>query len=131
MNMKITQIKETCLYVQNLSITKEFYNLKLDLPVISSVDNRHIFFRAGSSVLLCFNPEATKAEANLPPHFAYGFQHIAFEVGVAEYQPWLKKIENAGIEIIHLQEWKKGLQSFYFKDPDGHVLEIVPEGIWE
>lgn len=131
MNMKITQIKETCLYVQDLNITKDFYNIKLDLPVISFVDGRHIFFRAGSSVLLCFNPETTKTETNLPPHFAYGSQHIAFEVGVEDYQSWLEKVKKAGIDIIHIQEWKKGLQSFYFKDPDGHVLEIVPKGIWE
>ncbi|MTI30454.1 glyoxalase, partial [Cytophagales bacterium RKSG123] len=59
-------------------------------------------------------------------------QHIAFEVSVEGYPKWIKKIEEAGIKILHRQKWKKGkLESFYFEDPDKHLLEIVPEGIWE
>jgi hypothetical protein len=41
----------------------------------------------------------------------------------------LKKQE--GITLTHEQEWKQGLKSFYFDDPFGNVLEIVPVGIWE
>lgn len=129
--MKITQIKETCLYVQDLNITKNFYHDKLGFSIISQVDNRHIFFRVGTSVLLCFLPEVTKNEANLPPHYAYGNQHIAFEVEGTDYQLWLDKIIAAEIKVIHRQEWRNNLFSFYFLDPDGHVLEIVPEGIWD
>ncbi len=47
---------------------------------------------------------------NLPAHYAEGKQRLAFEVPE--------------------QAWKKGLKSFYFSDPAGNVLEIVPEGIW-
>lgn len=101
------------------------------MPVISKVDRRHIFFRAGTSVLLCFLPEATKEEKNLPSHYAYGKQHIAFETGREEYTQWKKMIQEMGITITHEQNWKEGLKSFYFEDPDGHVLEIVPAGIWE
>ncbi len=126
-----SQIKETCLYISNLDISESFYNGKLGLPVISKVNHRHIFFRAGSSVLLCFLPEVTKNEQQLPPHFAYGKQHIAFETSPDEYTGWKKLISEKGIAITHEQEWKDGLQSFYFEDPDGHVLEIVPKGIWE
>jgi len=129
--MEITQIKETCLYVQDLNITKSFYNEKLGFSIISHVENRHIFFRAGTSVLLCFNPEQTKEEKNLPPHYSFGFQHIAFEVQANDYQSWLDKIKEQDIEVIHIQHWKQELYSFYFRDPDGHVLEIVPKGIWE
>ena len=43
-----------------------------------------------------------------------------------------KKIELIGIEIIHRQDWQQGrFESFYFLDPDQHVLEIVPEGMWD
>ncbi|CAN5204751.1 glyoxalase/bleomycin resistance/extradiol dioxygenase family protein [soil metagenome] len=129
--MKIKQVKETCLYIQDLNKIQDFYQRKLGLPVISRVENRHIFFRAGSSVLLCFIPETTKNETSLPPHFAYGKQHIAFEVAEEDYQSWLDKLKKENIEIIHQQPWKNNLTSCYFHDPEGHVLEIVPEGIWE
>ncbi|MGE5521138.1 MAG: VOC family protein, partial [Candidatus Dadabacteria bacterium] len=40
--MKISRIKETCIYVSDLQRTKEFYHHKLGLPVISVLENRHI-----------------------------------------------------------------------------------------
>lgn len=129
--MTISQIKETCLYISDLHKTENFYQDKLGLSVISKVDHRHIFFRAGQSVLLCFLPEVTKNETQLPPHYAYGKQHIAFETTQEEYLDWKEKIKELGIPILHEQEWKGGLESFYFHDPDAHVLEIVPKGIWD
>lgn len=129
--MQFNKIKETCLYISDLNIAQNFYQGKLGLPVISKVDHRHIFFRVGKSVLLCFLPEATKQEQELPPHFAYGRQHIAFETSVAEYQAWKEKLRQEGIAITHEQSWKNKLESIYFEDPDGHVLEIIPEGIWD
>lgn len=129
--MTIRKIKETCLYVSDLERTKQFYHEQLGFPVISHVKDRHVFFRAGASVLLCFNPEKTKVDTQLPPHFGYGQLHLAFEVSPEEYKSWKEAIEARQIQILHEQEWKAGLKSFYFHDPDGHVLEIVPEGIWE
>lgn len=129
--MKFTQIKETCLYIPDLDKAVGFYHGILGLPIISKVEGRHVFFRCGSSVLLCFLPEVTKKESNLPPHFAKGKQHIAFEVTKSDYLKSKDILENNDIRITHEQEWKGGLKSIYFEDPFGHVLEIVPEGIWE
>ena len=129
--MKITQIKETCLYISDLNEAEEFYHGILGFPLISKVMGRHIFFRSGSSVLLCFLPEVTKTESHLPKHFAEGKQHIAFEVEQAEYLKAKEELTNCQIKITHQQEWRDGLESFYFEDPFGHLLEIVPKGIWE
>ncbi|KEO74156.1 VOC family protein [Anditalea andensis] len=129
--MKFTQIKETCLYINDLHKAEAFYHGFMRMPVISKVDNRHIFFRCGSSVLLCFNPEETKHEQNLPPHFATGKQHIAFEVKKSDYTEVKNLFKIKGIEIIHVQQWKDDRESFYFEDPFGHVLEIIQDGIWE
>lgn len=129
--MNITQIKETCLYISDLDQADAFYGGVLGFPLISKVRGRHIFFKCGSSVLLCFLPEATKAEPVLPPHFATGKQHLAFEVSQDDYQQTKDRLIGQGIKIIHLQEWGDGLETFYFEDPFGHVLEIVPFGIWK
>lgn len=129
--MKVHQIKENCLYVKDLISTRQFYEAIMGFDLISFVEGRHAFFRTGSSVLLCFLPEVTKAEKNLPPHFAYGQQHLAFEVPLEEYSIWKTHLASHNIKIIHEQHWKENLYSFYFHDPDQHVLEILPPGIWE
>lgn len=129
--MNFTQIKETCLYISDLDRAEEFYQGLLEFPLISKIQGRHIFFRCGTSVLLCFLPEVTKNESGLPPHFAEGKQHIAFEVEKINYENTKKELVRRGVRITHTQTWKEGLESFYFEDPFGHVLEIVPMGIWE
>ncbi len=128
--LTVTQVKETCIYVDDLQAAKKFYSEVLGLPVIAHRPNRHVFFRAGTSVLLCFNPETTKKETQLPPHFAYGPQHLAFEVNSNQYQSWKKALQ-AKLELLHEQTWEKGQHSFYFKDPAGNVLEIVEVGMWD
>ncbi len=64
------------------------------------------------------------------------FQHIAIIVSDMDraYQ-WLRKnkVEHASTGPQTLPEWNKnagGIKAFYFKDPDGHALEILqfPEG---
>lgn len=129
--MEIKKIKETCLYVAELERTRHFYQEKLGLEVIGEVKGRHIFFRAGSSVLLCFIPEISKRGGTLPPHFGSGQLHLAFEVAPEEYENWKEKIKNSDIPIEQEYDWGKGFLSFYFRDPDQHLLEVVMEGMWE
>ncbi len=129
--MNIRQVKETCIYVKDLEQTQTFYEQVLDLPLIAKKPGRHVFFRAGTSVLLCFIPAASTRETELPPHFAKGPSHLAFEVEVPQYEDWKQKVALAGIDIIHEQSWGDGFLSFYFHDPDGHLLEIVQQGMWD
>ncbi|MEM6270935.1 MAG: VOC family protein [Bacteroidota bacterium] len=128
--MKILRIKETCLYVADLDRTVAFYKGKLGLEHFSLVKDRHAFFRAGQSVLLCFIPEVTRKDERLPPHFGSGKLHLAFEVSRDAYQDWKAKVAAAGIPILHEEKWPGDMFSFYFEDPDGHVLEIIEEGLW-
>ena len=129
--MKISRIKETCIYVSDLQRTKAFYAEELGLPVISMVPDRHIFFRAGESVLLCFIASQTENEKELPPHGARGSIHFAFETDTEAYASALQQLKAAGITILHEHTWKAGLRSFYFHDPDQNLVEIIEEGIWE
>lgn len=128
---QVNQIKETALYVKDLDQTENFYHDKLELEVISKEKKRHIFFKAGSSILLCFLADATKQSGTLPPHFGEGQMHIAFEVPRAKYRETKEWIREKGIDIEHVQDWGDEYQSFYFRDPDGHSLEIVPAGMWD
>jgi catechol 2,3-dioxygenase-like lactoylglutathione lyase family enzyme len=130
--MNLIKIKETCLYLYDLDKAKDFYHRVLGLPLISYVPGKHIFFNAGSSVLLCFNPDDSKAKKSPPAHFGGGKQHFAFEVQKSDYQETKKEIIGKGIPIIDEVTWDSGEESFYFNDPEGNILEVVPDkGIWD
>jgi len=128
--MQISSIKETCLYFEELDLAMNFYHGILGLPVISEVKGRHIFFRAGSSVLLCFNPEDSSKKKSPPAHWARGPLHFAFEVSDEEYPKYKELLTSKSIEIIDKVIWANGKESFYFKDPEHNICEIVPPGIW-
>ena len=59
------------------------------------------------------------------------FQHIAIIVSdMDKAYGWLRrnKVEHASSEPQRLPDWNKnaaGIRAFYFKDPDGHPLEIL------
>ena len=130
-NMKFNQIKETCLYVANLDAAKSFYNGKLGLELMAFVEGNHAFFRAGSSVLLCFNAEVTKNKTQIPTHYGAGDIHFALEVDVADYESSKQEVIAAGIEIEQEVDWGIGMHSFYFRDPEHNLVEIVQAGFWE
>ncbi|RDC63512.1 VOC family protein [Adhaeribacter pallidiroseus] len=129
--MEFAKIKETCLYVSDLEQSKAFYHSRLGLPIISEVPNRHLFLRAGSSVLLCFIAEAAKQSTEVPPHFGAGQLHLAFETSPTEYPKWKAKLQEQAILIEQEHDWGNGFLSLYFRDPDRNCLEIVMTGMWE
>jgi catechol 2,3-dioxygenase-like lactoylglutathione lyase family enzyme len=129
--MKISRIKETCIYISAIDKTKAFYADQLGLEMISMVEGRHIFFRAGESVLLCFIAEQTEKEKELPPHGASGSVHFAFEVSKENYDATLQAVQKLSINILHQHVWKNGLRSFYFHDPDKNLVEVIEEGLWD
>ncbi len=129
--MQFRGIKETCLYVQDLVRTRYFYHDRLGLEVIGEVPGRHIFFRVGASVLLCFVAAASQQSKLLPPHFGQGILHLAFETAPQDYAARKAEIAALGIPIELEYDWGRGFLSFYFRDPDGHLLEVVMTGMWE
>lgn len=130
--MKYLKIKETCLYIHDLEKAKDFYHALLGLPVINYLAGKHLFLRVGESALLLFNPEDSKQKTSPPAHFGGGKQHFAFEISGTEYVDAKAEITGKGIEIIDEITWDSGKKSFYFNDPEGNVLEILPEkGVWD
>jgi catechol 2,3-dioxygenase-like lactoylglutathione lyase family enzyme len=127
--MTIRFIKETCIYATDLDAVREFYSHVLGLEEISFLPGKHVFFRAGSSVLLCFNPEDSLAKKSPPAHGGRGPGHFAFEV--ADYLPAREELVARGVCIIDTVGWKNGMESCYFHDPAGNVVELVPGGIWD
>ena len=129
--LQFTQIKETCIYVKNLRKTMQFYQDLLGFEMISYVKESHIFFKVGSSVLLCFLNKSTRFQENSPRHHGFGNLHLAFEAPEFEYESLIQQVMDLDIEIKHNQVWDNGKRSFYFNDPDGHLLEVTEFGLWD
>ena len=130
--LEFLRIKETCIYVRDLERARKFYHYVFGLPVINFVDDKHLFLRAGSSVLLLFNPDDSREKKSPPAHYGGGKQHFAFEVPAMKYNDTKSEMQRRGVSIIDEITWKSGKKSFYFNDPEGNVLEVLPEGgIWD
>jgi catechol 2,3-dioxygenase-like lactoylglutathione lyase family enzyme len=127
--LRITGILETVLYVEDIDRAERFYRDVMALPQIGKQPGRHVFFRVGSGVLLLFNAPATRRTKSLPPHGAHGEIHVCFTVHPAEYEPWKARIRTEGIAIEQETAWPRG-HSFYFRDPDGNLLELADSDIW-
>lgn len=127
--MNIRFIKETCIYATDLEAVRVFYTQTLGLVEISYLPGKHVFFRAGTSVLLCFHPTDSIAKKSPPPHAVQGPYHFAFEV--EDYEAAKGELAAHGVQVIDTVIWNGGQESCYFNDPAGNVVELVPSGIWD
>lgn len=126
---RITGILETVLYVADVDRAERFYRDVMGLTQIGKEPGRHVFFRVGSGVLLLFRAQTTRQAGSLPPHGADGEIHVCFTTSPAEYARWKPRIQEHGIAILQETEWAQG-RSFYFRDPDGNLLELANADIW-
>lgn len=125
----LTRVLETVLYFTDQDRAEAFYRDILGMRLIDREPGRSLFFRAGDSVFLMFNADATAKAGKLPPHGARGSIHTCFEVPRADYERWKSYLGQRGVEIVGEIKWERGL-SFYFHDPDVNLLEIANADIW-
>jgi catechol 2,3-dioxygenase-like lactoylglutathione lyase family enzyme len=41
-----------------------------------------------------------------------------------------QRLATKGVAIEGRTRWSRGGQSLYFRDPDGHLLELATPGLW-
>lgn len=134
---ELTGVLETVLYYTDEEETFRFYTEVLGMRSVGRTPGRQIFLRAGSSVFLIFNAEATQRPGSLPPHGATGPGHVCFLVPLTAYDRWRSHLAEAGVEILQDVDWPAGRtgetplgSSFYFRDPSGNLLEIANADFW-
>ena len=127
---RVNGILETSLYVESAARSAEFYErvfgfepLELGEPL--NDETRLCPMRAGDrSVLLLFKKGATRDTD------ASGAIHIAFGIARTDLPAWETWLAKQGISIELRKTWKYGAEALYFRDPDGHLLEVVTPGAW-
>ena len=59
-----------------------------------------------------------------------GTLHVAFAIGKDELDHWEAHLASRGVAIDGRNDWSRGGRSIYFRDPDGHLLELATPGLW-
>ncbi|WP_415908926.1 VOC family protein [Oleiharenicola sp. Vm1] len=133
---RIEGVVETILYVDDLARAVAFYRDVLGLAVLGGDGVRFQALNPGGrQVLLLFKRGGTLAPTVvpggvIPPHDGRGPHHLGLAIAHDAYEPWKARLAAAGVALEGDAQWERGGRSVYFRDPDGHLLELVTPGIW-
>jgi catechol 2,3-dioxygenase-like lactoylglutathione lyase family enzyme len=132
---KLDGILETALYTDDMERARSFYESVLDLKPIFSDARLTAYGIAPRSVLLIFKRGAatqtvTMPGGTIPGHDGAGPLHVAFAIGKDELAEWERHLAEKGVAVEGATNWSRGGRSIYFRDPDGHLLELATPGLW-
>ena len=131
MRPRVNGILETSLYVESAARSAEFYQRVFGFQPLEpgeplNNETRLCPMRAGDrGVLLLFKKGATADTS------ASGAMHIAFGIARSDLPAWERWLAEQGIAIEFRKTWKYGGEALFFRDPDGHLLEVVTPGVWD
>lgn len=128
-------VLETCLHVSDLERARAFYQDLFGYPVISADARLCAFNVGGTHVLILFAREDTATDTQLPfgvipGHATSGSSHVGFSIPAESLDAWRDRLERRGIPVESSFIWPAGGTSLYFRDPDGHLLELLTPGVW-
>ena len=131
----LQRILEFGLYVEDVARSTEFYRRVFGLPALVSNERIGALDVEGEQVLLIFkvggSAEAIETGRGvLPGHDGEGTTHFAFAIKAEDLRAWEAWLVEHDVEIESKIAWEKGGESVYFRDPDGHLLELVTPGVW-
>jgi catechol 2,3-dioxygenase-like lactoylglutathione lyase family enzyme len=132
---KLDRVIETCLYVDDLDRAAEFYERVLGLAALTGDARFRAYDVGGASVLLLFRRGATLETVHMPggtipPHDGHGPLHMALAVTADALPQWEQRLADHGVAVEGRTDWSRGGHSIYFRDPDGHLLELATPGLW-
>jgi catechol 2,3-dioxygenase-like lactoylglutathione lyase family enzyme len=131
----VTGVLETALYVADLGRAADFYERLLDARTLLADERMRALDVAGRQVLLLFLKHASDQPnpvpgGVIPPHDGDGRMHVAFAVPADALPGWEARLGEMGVTVEARVHAPRGGTSLYFRDPDGHLVELATPGIW-
>jgi catechol 2,3-dioxygenase-like lactoylglutathione lyase family enzyme len=132
-------VLETALYVDDVDRARAFYEGVLGLRPMFSDSRLTAYPVGGRSALLLFRRGAATETAHLPggtipPHDGAGPIHCAFSIAPDALPDWERRLAACGVAVEGRTDWRStksvSSTSIYFRDPDGHLLELATPGLW-
>jgi catechol 2,3-dioxygenase-like lactoylglutathione lyase family enzyme len=122
-------------YVDDVPRSAEFYGRLFGFELLQGDDRFCALSVAGRQVFLIFKKGGTLQPMPLPggvlpPHDGSGQLHFAFSIPEADLAAWEQRLVDNGIAIESRVTWPRGGRSIYFRDPDGHLVELITPGCW-
>ncbi len=132
---RVSKILETSLYVDDLDRSRGFYERVFGFAGVFHDERMCAMEVPGEQVLLLFRHGMTHrpaplADGTIPPHHGTGHLHLAFAIPFGELAAWEDHLCQAGIGVESRIVWPRGGTSLYFRDPDGHSIEVATPGLW-
>ena len=132
----VGRVLETSLYVDNLDRSIQFYEQLFGFPQLVADQRFCAMNVSGRQVLLLFRRHGTTEPITIPggvipPHDGDGTTHLAFTIAAEDEAPWVEHLRAHDVAIESRVAWPRGGFSLYFRDPDGHLLELITPGCWE
>jgi catechol 2,3-dioxygenase-like lactoylglutathione lyase family enzyme len=132
---KTNGVKETCLHVEDLARARTFYENVMGFSAVVADEHFCAYDAGGESMLLLFvrglsaQPKIIPGGV-IPPHDGGGRLHVGFAVSRDQLAEWDAHLRAHGVAIESTVDWPRGGRSLYFRDPDGHLLEVLTPGVW-
>jgi catechol 2,3-dioxygenase-like lactoylglutathione lyase family enzyme len=132
---RIRRVLETILYCDDLARAAGFYETLLECAPMLRTPRVVAFDSGEGTVLLLFDRHAAQAPLPspgglIPGHTGSGPAHIAFAIDRSEVAAWQDQLADLGVGIESRVRWERGGESLYFRDPDGHSVELATPGTW-
>lgn len=131
----LSGVLETALYVDDMDRARAFYEGVLGLSPMFRDARLTAYPVGGRSALLVFrrggaNQTAHMPGGTIPPHDGAGPIHCALAIAAEDLPGWERRLAARGVAIEGRTRWPRGSISIYFRDPDGHLLELATPGLW-
>ncbi len=132
---KLSGLLETALYVSDLEESRQFYQRIFGFECLLE-DHRMCALQVpGSGVLLLFKHGGSLQPSQvpggmIPAHGGSGVLHLCFAIPVASLEDWTRHLAAQEVEVESRVRQAFGGISLYFRDPDGHSVEVATPGLW-
>ena len=133
---RISGVLETSLYFDDLPDAITFYRDLFGFPAFFHDARMAALEVPGGQILLLFQRGATSKPAPgpgggfIPPHGGEGHLHLCFAIPMGELAAWEAHLRDRGVAVESRLRWARGGTSLYFRDPEGHSIEVATPGLW-